>query len=126
MRTVALLVYAGDPKRVLRCSNKQWLQPKLGEWKDTQFWGSGNAVQALTDCAYWFVAKRLLHALYLRSSNDYGLHLLDSLRSGSSEMVPIIRDIFSVRGTAAIELLGIGSYDDMQWWSLAYGTQDML
>lgn len=31
--------------------NKNWLQQDLGDWKDTQFWGSGNAVQALTDCA---------------------------------------------------------------------------
>lgn len=38
-------------------------------------------------------------------------------------MEPVIRDVFRVRGTAAIELLGIGSYDDMQWWSLAYGAQ---
>lgn len=32
-------------------SNEKWLLQKRGEWKDTQFWGSGNAVQALTDCA---------------------------------------------------------------------------
>ena len=83
-------------------------------------------MQALTDCAYWFVAKRLLYALHWSSSNDYGLQLLDSLRSGSRDMEPIIRDIFRLRGTAAIELLGIGSYDDMQWWSLAYGAQHML
>lgn len=37
-------------------------------------------------------------------------------------MEPVIRGIFRARGAAAIELLGIGSYDDMQWWSLAYGA----
>eukprot|EP01044_Picomonas_judraskeda_P033989 COSAG03_NODE_13878_length_485_cov_0.878238_1_plen_119_part_01 len=46
----------------------------------------------------------------------------DSLRSGARDMEPVIRGIFRARGTAAIELLGIGSYDDMQWWSLAYGA----
>ena len=50
-------------------------------------------------------------------------HHSDSLRSGTRDMEPVIRDVFRVRGTAAIELLGIGSYDDMQWWSLAYGAQ---
>ena len=30
--------------------------------------------------------------------------------------------VFRARGTLKIELLGIGSYDDMQWWSLAYAS----
>ena len=30
--------------------------------------------------------------------------------------------VFRARGTLKIELLGIGSYDDMQWGSLAYAS----
>jgi hypothetical protein len=79
--------------------NGRWLEERLGQWRDTQFWGSGNAVQALADY---------------------------TLRSGDTQFVPVIRAVFKARGTAAIELLGAGSYDDMQWWSLAYANAGLV
>eukprot|EP01051_Picozoa_sp_SAG22_P022033 SAG22_NODE_5114_length_1083_cov_0.985772_1_plen_274_part_01 len=88
-----------------RALNKQWLHQAEGEWEDTQFWGSGNAVQALT---------------------DYSLYADEYIGSGKYEMEPVIRGIFKARGTLKIELLGIGSYDDMQWWSLAYANAGVL
>ena len=88
-----------------RTLNEKWLQQAQGEWKATQFWGSGNAVQALT---------------------DYSLYSDLEIGSGAFEMEPIIRGIFKARGTFKIELLGIGSYDDMQWWSLAYANAGVL
>lgn len=88
-----------------RTLNKKWLKQAQGEWEDTQFWGSGNAVQALT---------------------DYSLYSDLLVGSGVFEMEPVIRAIFKARGTFKIELLGIGSYDDMQWWSLAYANAGVL
>ena len=41
-----------------RTLNAKWLQQAKGEWEDTQFWGSGNAVQALTD--YSLYADQLI------------------------------------------------------------------
>ena len=85
--------------------NEKWLRQAEGDWTDTQFWGSGNAVQALT---------------------DYSLYSDALIGSRVFEMEPVIRGIFKARGTLKIELLGIGSYDDMQWWSLAYANAGVL
>ena len=88
-----------------RTLNAKWLRQAKGEWEDTQFWGSGNAVQALT---------------------DYSLYADQLIGSRAFEMEPVIRGIFKARGTISIELLGLGSYDDMQWWSLAYANAGAL
>ena len=72
-----------------------WYNEILGDWSGgTQFWGSANALSAVVDYA---------------------------LRSGD---VSVPRDVATMvherRPPVIIELLGVGSYDDMQWWSLAY------
>ena len=41
-------------------------------------------------------------------------------RSGDRSFVPTLLTTRKRRPWEVIELLGVGSYDDMQWWSLAY------
>jgi hypothetical protein len=62
----------------------------------------------------------------VQALTDYSLYSDLEIGSGVFEMEPVIRGIFKARGTLKIELLGIGSYDDMQWWSLAYANAGVL
>ena len=94
-------VPACDPKtsanpvgcHAMNALHARYYEPLEGGWKDTQFWGSGEALQATIDY---------------------------TAQTGDLSFVPIIKDVIKRRGKTVIELLGTGSYDDMQWWSLAY------
>ena len=41
-------------------------------------------------------------------------------------LLRVVRAVYKARGALAIELLGAGSFDDMQWWSLAYANAGLL
>lgn len=104
-----LLLSSAIPARVPQCNpatssspiacsamnalHSNYYDPLSGGWRGTQFWGSGEAMQATLD--------------YTESTGD-------------AAFAPIIHDVITLRGKNIIELKGYGSYDDMQWWSLAF------
>ena len=73
--------------------HQTWYNPLSASWSNTQFWGSGVALQATIDFTERF--------------NDL-------------TFVPLIDAVMKVHSKDLIELKGVGSYDDMQWWALAY------
>ena len=70
-----------------------WYSALEGTITKTQFWGGANGVQGIIDFMQ---------------------------RTGSRALAPLVAQVKSRRPSWIVELLGSGSYDDMQWWSLMY------
>ena len=64
-----------------------------GAFKDTQFWGAANGLHALVD-------------------------LME--RSGDRSFTGVLHTARLRKSWELVELEGVGSFDDMQWWSLMY------
>ena len=78
---------------------QRWYDPLEANWEDTEFWGSASALHALIDFEQ---------------------------ASGDSALLPVIRRVHAVKSTPVVRMLGRGSYDDLQWWVLAYGHAHRL
>ena len=70
-----------------------WYSALEGTITKTQFWGGANGVQGIIDFMQ---------------------------RTDSRAFAPLVAQVKSRRPSWIVELLGSGSYDDMQWWSLMY------